>query len=86
MNTIQSQVKINLPQPMKDYLESKASKFGIPLAGYVKHLILKDIESMEYPTYKASSKTEETYEKAIKEYKQGKLEKIDNIEKFFDEL
>lgn len=36
---------------MKDFFESKASKFGMPLAGYIKYLILKDIKNLDYPTY-----------------------------------
>ena len=67
MNTQQAQIKINLPLPLKDYLESKAGKFGIPLAGYIKHLILKDVEDMELPTFEASDKTIQTYKKAVQE-------------------
>ena len=47
MNTTQAQIKVNIPLMMKDFLESKASKFGMPVAGYIKHLILKDIEDMD---------------------------------------
>lgn len=86
MNTPQSQIKVNLPVTMKDYLASKAAKFGIPLAGYIKHLILKDIEYMDYPTFQASEKVERTHKKALKEHRQGKTIKINNIDKFFAEL
>ena len=48
---------------MKDYLESKASKFGMPVSGYIKHLILKDIEDMDYPTYQASTETKKHIKK-----------------------
>lgn len=67
MITTQAQIKINLPLPLKEYLESKASKFGMPVAGYLKHLILKDVEDMEYPTFQASDSTIEAFKKAIKE-------------------
>lgn len=86
MNTLQTQIKLNIPSSMKDYLESKASKFGMPIAGYIKHLILKDIENMDYPTYQATQDTEKAYEKAQKEYEAGKTIKVDNIDTFFDEL
>ncbi len=78
MNTPQAQIKVNLPLTMKEYLESKASKFGLPLAGYIKHLILKDIEDMDYPTYTASDATEKSYKKAIEEYESGKTIKVGN--------
>lgn len=67
MITPQSQIKVNLPLNLKEYLESKASKFGMPVAGYLKHLILKDVEDMEYPTFQASDSTIEAFKKAIKE-------------------
>ncbi len=86
MNTVQSQIKVNIPLSMKEFLESKASKFGMPLGGYIKHLILKDIEDMDYPTYKASSETEKAYKKAMEEQDNGKIVKVKNIDTFFEEL
>ena len=86
MNTPQAQIKVNLPLTMKDFLESKASKFGMPIGGYIKHLILKDIEDMDYPLYQASEKTEESYKKALVEYDAGKTAKVKNIDTFFEEL
>jgi len=71
---------------MKDYIESKAHKFGMTIASYVKHLILKDIEGMEYPAYNASEQTEKAYKKSLEEHKAGKSNKVKNIDKFFDEL
>lgn len=86
MNTTQAQIKVNLPLNMKDYIESKANKFGMPVAGYIKHLILKDIEDMDYPTYQASEETEKAYKKATEEYISGKTIKVKNIDNFLDEL
>jgi len=67
MYTQQAQIKLNLPLPLKEYLESRADKFGMPLAGYIKHLILKDVSDMDYPIYQASERTEEEYKNAVKE-------------------
>lgn len=86
MITHQSQIKINLPVNLKEYIESKARKFGMPLAAYVKHLILKDVEDMEYPVFELSERSEKAYNKALKDEKEGKLLKVENLEKFFDEL
>lgn len=86
MTTAQAQIKLNIPVTMKEYLESKANKFGLPLAGYIRHLILKDIEDMEYPTFQASEETEKAYTKAMGEFSAGKIVKVNNIDKFFDEL
>lgn len=86
MNTMQTQIKVNIPLAMKDFLESKASKFGMPVAGYLKHLILKDIEDMDYPLYQASKETEEAYKKAMAEYDAGKTLKVKDIDTFFEKL
>lgn len=86
MITQQSQIKVNLPISLKEYLESKAQKFGMPIAGYIKHLILKDVENMEYPIFEASEKSEKAYKEALKAEKEGKLIRVDDIKKFFDEL
>ena len=86
MNTPQSQIKINLPANLKDLVQSRASRFGMPLAGYIKHLILKDVEDMDYPVYEASERTIKAYKQALKDEKEGKLVEVTDIKKFFDEL
>ena len=84
MITQQAQIKINLPAALKEYLESKASRFGMPLAGYIKHLMLKDVEDMEYPTFEASDRTIKAYKKALKD--KDKAIEVTNIDEFFKNL
>ena len=84
MITQQAQIKLNLPLSLKEYLESKAGKFGIPLAAYIRHLILKDIEDMDYPTYIASDKTVKEYRKAL--INKDKAIEVRDIDEFFDNL
>lgn len=86
MNTPQAQIKVNLSLNMKDFLESKAKKFGIPIAGYIKHLILKDIENIDYPVYQASESTEKAYAKAVKEYNSRETLQVDDIDTFFEKV
>jgi predicted DNA-binding protein len=85
MNTQQAQIKVNLPLPLKEYLESRADKFGMPLAGYIKHLILKDVSDMDYPTYQASERTEEAYKNAVKERAHA-VKVTGNIDTFLENL
>lgn len=84
MITQQAQIKLNLPLALKEFLESKANKFGMPLAGYIKHLMLKDVENMEYPTFEASDRTIKAYKKALKE--QDKAIEVTDIDAFFKNL
>ena len=81
----QAQIKVNLSVSLKEYLESKAQKFGMPLSGYIKHLILKDVEDMEYPVFELSESSEKAYKDALKNRK--KAIKVDgDIKTFLDNL
>lgn len=84
MITQQAQIKLNLPLPLKDHLESKASKFGVTLAGYIKHLILKDVETVEYPVYQMSKRTEKKARETLKNI--DKAIEVKDVHKFFKKL
>ena len=85
MLTQQTQIKLTLPLQLKEYLESRAARFGLPISGYVKHLIVKDVEDMDFPVYQASTRTEKAYEKAIKG-KNTSIKVKGNINTFLDSL
>jgi hypothetical protein len=72
------QLKINLSTQLQELLASKAGKFGVPLTQYVKHVLMKDVQDLEYPVFKASEETE----KAVKEALQ-QLDKSVNAKSFF---
>ena len=74
MITQQAQIKVNLPIQLKEYLESKANRFGMPLAGYIKHLILKEVSDMNYPEFEASDRTIKAYKEALR--KKSKAVKV----------
>lgn len=84
MITKQTQIKLNLPEPLKAHAEKKAKKFGMTMAAYIRHLIVNDEE--EYPVYQASKATERAYWKAMKAEKEGKLIEVTDLDKFFKEL
>ena len=83
MITQQSQIKINLPLPLKEKIEYRAKRYGLPIAAYVKHLILKDVEP-DYPVFEASDRTIKAYKKALKDKPKSKV--VKNISQFFKEL
>ena len=78
MDTIQ--LKVTLPVALYDYLESKAQRFGLALATYVKHLVIKDVEDMDIPTFKMSPKNEAIALKALKDHRQGKTFRLESID------
>jgi len=75
------QLKINLSEELQSLLQSKASKFGVPLTQYVKHIIMKDVEDQEYPVFKASEETENAAKQALED-----LDKAVNAKDFFRQL
>ncbi len=75
------QIKINLTEELQDLLESKASKFGVPLTQYVKHVLMKDVEDVEYPVFKASEETEKAARIALEQLNEAVDSKI-----FFKQL
>lgn len=86
MITQQAQIKLNLPLALKEFLESKASRFGMPLAGYIKHLMLKDVEDM-YPTFELSEKSERALKRALKEKDKAiTINNKEELDKFFKNL
>ncbi len=82
----QIQLKISLSEQLSDRLESKAARLGVPVTQFVKHLILKEVENEEYPTFEMSASTEKRARKALKDYGEGKAVIVDDIYKFFKEL
>lgn len=89
MITPQTQIKLNLSVTLKDFLESKARRFGIPMSDYLKHLILRDIEGEEYPVFEASEATIKATKEALKDLKIGKSISIntqEDLKKFFKSL
>ncbi len=75
------QLKINLTEELQDLLVSKASKFGVPLTQYVKHVLMKDVEKEEQPTFKASEETENAAKIAL-----DQLDKVVDSKSFFRNL
>lgn len=84
MKTVTTQIKITLPPALKKYVQSRAQRFDLPLAGYLKHLILKDIEQTEFPLFTPSAKTEKKINWALKNL--NKFERVEDIKGFFDSL
>jgi len=81
MITQQTQIKINLPVDLRDFLYTKSQKYGMPMAGYIKHLILKDVADLEYPVYQISKKSEKKAIKAIREKKRAI--KVSDVSQYF---
>lgn len=85
MNTQQAQIKINLPVILKKQFEKKADKFGVTMSFYIKHLLVREVQE-KHPVFYASEKVEKEYQQALKDQKEGKLIRIDDMKKYLDSL
>lgn len=84
MSVSQIQLKVSLSEQLSDLLKSKAQRLGVPVTQLVKHIIIKEVERDQFPTFAVSSSTEEKAEKALKELNQSEF--VDNVEEYFDKL
>jgi predicted DNA-binding protein len=86
MRTTQIQLKVSLSEQLNDLLQSKAARLGVPVTQFVKHIIMKEVEDEEYPTFRMSEKTEKKIEQAMEDYSSGKAIKVENVSEFFKNL
>jgi len=85
-NTQATQVKITLPNELYLHLRSKAEKFGLNLASYIRHLVINDVKDVDIPVFKMSEEREKIALKALEDYKSGKTRAIDNIDDYLSDL
>ena len=86
MNTTQVQLKVSLSQQLSDLLQSKAARVGVPVTQFVKHIIMKEVETEDYPTFQMSQRTEQKLKKAMEDHTAGKAVKVDDLSEFFKAL
>lgn len=84
MQTQSVQVKLTLPVQLSEFAKSKSRKFGLPLAAYIRHLIIEDVSDMEIPEFQASEKVEEAYKDAVEN--ENKAVEVKDIDDFFKKL
>lgn len=83
METVMTQIKINLPVTLKKKIKAKADKWGLSLATYIKYMIVNKVEE-EYPTFEVSDRVI----KVIKDIESGKEKAIpiDNLKEYFAKI
>lgn len=84
MITQQTQIKVNLPVALWEFLASKAAKYDLPISGYVRHLVIKDVSDMDYPTFPASTRTIKIAKAALRQ--RNKAITVDDVGKYFKGL
>jgi len=89
MNTATTQVKLTLPLPLTELLQSKARQFGLPLSAFIRHILIKEADVQSYPVFQASKSTEKAALQAQQDYRAGRTISIkskNDLDKFFSDL
>jgi hypothetical protein len=81
MSATQIQLKISLSEQLSELLASKAARVGVPVTQLVKHLIIKEVEDLEYPTFQMTQNTEKRTEDAMQQ-----IDKAIDASVFFEQL
>lgn len=79
MNTpqiTQEQIKVSVSPALKSLVKSRAQDIGVPVAQYVKNLIINDVK--QYPVYQVDAKTEKRIGQSLKDLKKGRYTVIRN--------
>ncbi len=84
MNTDQIQIRLTVSDRLYEFLQGKSLRLGVAVTQVVKHLIVKEAETENYPVFPASLKTEEKYAQAQK--KLDKFIKVDDVNKYLNSL
>lgn len=85
-NTQSTQVKITLPDELYLHLRSRAEKFGLNLAAYIRNLIINDVKDIDIPVFKMSEEREKIALKALEDYKRGKTKTIADLDNYLTNL
>lgn len=85
-----TQVRVTLPLQLSEILLGKAERLGLGLATYLKHLAISDAQAKDdefhYPEYEASERTLLAFRDAMRDKKEGKMIRVDDIDAYFDSL
>ena len=72
MQATQVQLKLSLSTQLSRLLQLRAQVMGVPITQFVKHLIMREIETSTYPEYEASEKTKQVVRDAVVSKKKSK--------------
>lgn len=85
-----TQIRVTLPLQLSEILLAKAERLGLGLAAYLKHLAISDAQTKDdefhYPEHEASERSLMALREALRDEKEGKLIRINDLDDYFDNL
>jgi hypothetical protein len=89
MHVQSTQIRVTLPIPLQDYLQSRADTFGLTLPAYIKNLLIseaREMEARQFSSYLVSDQAVEKLNQAKQEEKIGQLKAVRDVDDFFQKL
>jgi predicted DNA-binding protein len=77
---------LSLPQPLNIRVKTMASALGLPVATFIRHLIIEEVKKNPLPIYHMSAVTEKIIEDTEQQYLRGKLKEYKTIKDMFNSL
>lgn len=84
-----TQIRITIPDKLKELVEVLASRYGMGMASYIRHIILAEIKRIEnLPIRKPSKSTLRAIREGDQEFREGKTVSVpaEKLDEFFDSL
>jgi predicted DNA-binding protein len=80
MKASSTQIRITLPQQMRNYLQAKADTFGLSLSAYVRNIIFNDVQDVAPPVHEMSQHSLDALQAALKQAEAGELKSANSID------
>lgn len=77
---------LSLPQPLNFQIKNIARSLGLPVATFIRYLVIEEVKKTSFPTFPMSKTTEKIVMSTDKLVRQNKLKEFTNTEQMFAEL
>jgi hypothetical protein len=78
---------LSLPKPLDMRVREMAESLGLPVATFIRHLLIEEVRNAsQVPVFPMSKRTEKVVEEAENNWKNKKLEEFSSIDEMFAKL
>lgn len=77
---------LSLPKPLDLKVKQLARSLGLPVATFIRHLVIEEVRKTSIPTFSMTAQTEKIISQTDQAYKKGKLSSYSSLDDFFKDL
>ncbi|NCO12239.1 MAG: hypothetical protein COZ34_01405 [Candidatus Pacebacteria bacterium CG_4_10_14_3_um_filter_34_15] len=86
MQTQTTQIRVTLPVKLQGFLQTKANKYGLSLSGYIRNLVINDVQDVKYPVFEMSDQSVSDFHESMEAEKNGNLVVTDDVSQLLKDL